>query len=76
MVGQKFGRLTIIERDLSKKIGYGNDVYWICQCECGNKTSVRTTDLKANCIISYGCYRTDLLKQRNTLDLTNQCFGK
>ena len=31
LTSMKFGRLTVIERDTSKK-----GVYWLCQCECGN----------------------------------------
>lgn len=34
MVGQKFGKLTVIERDLKNPHVQGT--YWFCQCECGN----------------------------------------
>lgn len=31
--GEKFGKLTIIERDT--KINK-NEIYWLCKCDCGN----------------------------------------
>lgn len=35
--GQKFGRLTLIERVENNKF---NQVQWLCKCDCGNtKTS-------------------------------------
>ena len=40
LIGQKFGRLTVINFDRSKP-GY----YW-CECECGNKESIRGSYLK------------------------------
>lgn len=38
--GQRFGKLTVIERDLSKPSGHQHKVSWLCQCECGNIVSV------------------------------------
>ena len=75
-VGKIYGRLTVLERDLSKPIGHGNDSFWICQCQCGNKISVRATVLHRGVTKSCGCLRSDLLTQQNTLDLTGQRFGK
>ena len=33
IVGQKFGRLTVIKYLYSKK----HKPYWLCQCDCGNE---------------------------------------
>lgn len=33
LTGQKFGRLTVLERSENQ----GRYVRWLCQCECGNK---------------------------------------
>lgn len=67
LVGQKFGRLTVIERDLSKPTGHGHDGYWICECECGNKISARTHSLKSENVRSCGCLKTS--------DITGKRFG-
>lgn len=44
IVGEKFGRLTVIQRDLQTQLDKGSKkVHWLCQCECGN-TRVLTKD--------------------------------
>ena len=58
--GQKFGKLTVIKKDESKPKGV---VYWICLCDCGNLTSVQSSNLKrkdGNQIISCGCYHRSI----------------
>lgn len=51
--GQTFGKLTVLERDFTKPKGH--DAYWICKCECGNKTVVRSCDLVKGKTKSCGC---------------------
>lgn len=41
LTGQRFGKLTVLKRDYSKKGG----TYWICQCDCGNIISTRKDTL-------------------------------
>lgn len=40
LVGIRFGKLVVLERDTSKK-----GVYWICQCDCGKIISTRSDTL-------------------------------
>ena len=77
--GQKFGKLTVIERDKTKPKGI---VYWICLCDCGNIISVRGQNLKrkdGNQTISCGCYHrsigaTNILNilQNNNIDFIEE----
>ena len=53
-IGTKYGKLTILKQ---VKIEYSSDVYWECQCECGNITVVRGTDLRSGKVKSCGCLR-------------------
>lgn len=53
LTGQKFGRLTVLRKDFSKKEGHA---YWICQCECGNIISVRSNNLKMEILILVGVF--------------------
>lgn len=54
LTGQKFGKLTVIERDydyikehnLKQKI-----VHWRCKCDCGNYTTVSSQSLRAGSTI-------------------------
>lgn len=53
VVGQKFGRLTVLKRnDLLKK--------WDCVCECGKYVSVRAAALNNGNTKSCGCLQRDI----------------
>lgn len=43
LTGQKFGRLTVIERVENNKYG---SAQWLCECECGTRSIVTTGNLK------------------------------
>lgn len=49
--GQRYGHLTVIERDTSKK----GATYWKCRCDCGKIKSVRAGDMRSGKTISCGC---------------------
>ena len=70
---QKIGHLTILHIDESKPRGSGKNIFWICQCNCGNLISVNSTNLNSG-----------IKNKRNmscgkchaqSRDLTNQKFG-
>lgn len=76
MVGQRFGRLVVLERDLTKT---GGAAYWICQCDCGNKKSIRGTNLRAskNPTRSCGCLVIENRKKAiDTESLVGKVFGR
>lgn len=75
LVGKRFGRLTVKERDLTKPIGHSCSSYWICQCDCGNTVSVSFSGLSLGHTQSCGCLHKDQLRERNYKDITNQVFG-
>lgn len=75
MVGKRFGRLLVIERDLDKPRGHGQPSYWICKCDCGNTISVSASNLTRGKTLSCGCYRSELVSQKNTKDITNKKYG-
>lgn len=51
IVGEKFGKLTVVAFDKKQ----GNMSKWICKCDCGNTKSVRIDHLKNGEIKSCGC---------------------
>lgn len=53
--GQKFGMLTVLERDYSRK---SRKAYWLCECDCGNLKSVRSDSLQTQ-TKSCGCLRDE-----------------
>ena len=56
LAGRRFGRLTVIERDMSV-YGKGKHSKWVCQCECGNIISC-TGESLMNGQISCGCSKS------------------
>ena len=56
ITGNKYGRLTVIKFDHYNKF---NNPYWLCECECGNKKSIRESLLKNGKTLSCGCYQKE-----------------
>lgn len=61
--GQKFGRLTVIERSGTAKNGH---VLWHCRCSCGNEIIAHGCDLKSSHTQSCGCLRDEVRKEVKT----------
>lgn len=75
LLNQKFGKLTVIRRAPNKN----NKVFWECQCDCGNKTIVRSDQLIRGITKSCGCLHKEnasKIGRQNFKDLTGQKFGK
>lgn len=69
LTGQQFGRLTVIRRGESQR-DYDEGrkrkrirTVWVCQCSCGEETSVLAGSLKSGVTQSCGC----LLKEKDHL---------
>lgn len=63
LVGQKFGRLTVI--GLAGKDAWDKTV-WHCQCDCGNRILGRPSDMKRGRTQSCGCLTSELTATKNT----------
>lgn len=63
LIGQKFNKLTVIKR-VENHVQPSGQQYaqWLCKCECGNETVVRTTFLIKGRTKSCGC----LVKEKNS----------
>ena len=77
LIGQKFGQLTVLNRD---KDHIGNDgrrrTVWHCSCTCGNNKSVTGDYLKRSNNPSCGCISNKNRKEKNRIDHTGQKFGR
>nr|DAG20580.1 MAG TPA: restriction enzyme [Caudoviricetes sp.] len=51
--GQRFGLLIVEGLDIEKSTS--EKKYWVCQCDCGNRISVSTGDLRSGNTQSCGC---------------------
>lgn len=61
LTGQKFGRLTVVERH-GVKDGHAA---WLCKCDCGNTTVVNGRNLRNGRTTSCGCYHKEILINRS-----------
>lgn len=69
LVGNKYGRLTVIDLDSDRGRG---QVYWVCECDCGNVVTVRGCSLKSGHTKSCGC----ISHGKEMEDLSGQRFGR
>jgi hypothetical protein len=69
LVGQVFGRLTVVKRDGSN---YRGDAMWLCLCSCGATFRAKGYRLRRGKAISCGCRGTGPLR----VDHTGQRFGR
>lgn len=81
LIGQKFGFLTVIERDLTVKDK--KRAYWKCQCDCGNIITVRGESLRTGHTKSCGCLnKTNIIPIKEVeptkryIDYSGQKIGK
>lgn len=63
MIGERFGRLVVVEQVESKK---RKNRRWRCICDCGKETEVNTVDLRSGNTSSCGCFRVDETIRRHT----------
>lgn len=68
--GEKFGRLTVIEKTDKRN----NGIVWKCQCDCGNTVLVPTWRLTSGRKKSCGCLEREC-REKSIKNLTNQHFG-
>ena len=64
LIGQKFGRLTVIER--SSTNGHGGQTVWICKCDCGKIATVLSDHLKTGHTRSCGCLQKERASETMT----------
>ena len=63
LTGQKFGRLTVVERAENRY----RQTIWRCLCDCGKTVEVQGKHLKDGYTTSCGCYRSECLTTRDTI---------
>lgn len=86
MIGEKFGRLTVLRQVDKPEHIKKNDKYFLCRCECGREKIVNGYNLRRGLTTSCGCYAKEQVKKyrnstKNTptgarVNLLGQVFGK
>lgn len=62
LVGQRFGRLAVMELLGVQRQG----AVWWCQCDCGSKSKAASQDLRKGTTKSCGCLRSEIMTERQT----------
>lgn len=60
IAGERFGRLVLLSK-ITKIKPYSYD--WLCQCDCGKKTTVKQVNLRTGNTSSCGCLRIEQLRK-------------
>lgn len=71
ITGQRFGKLTAVERIESKR----GKTRWLCKCDCGGEFIGFTSMLKSGASWHCGCITSGISKTRR-LDLAGRRFGR
>lgn len=59
--GDRFGRLTVIERGVGKFPG----LHWRCRCDCGREVVVAGRSMRTGNTTSCGCYCAERVSEAN-----------
>ena len=71
-IGQKFGRLLVVEKTTIRTSAH--TFFWKCLCDCGDEVIVSRTNLQSGHTMSCGCYNKDQARLRVILpDGTAAC---
>lgn len=68
MIGQKFGRLTVLEESDPQPGKKGVHRKWICLCTCGRKRIVRGNHLRSGNTRSCGCMRDEAMQRAKRIE--------
>lgn len=56
LTGQRFGKLVVLSRGINKRYpAGGNQITWICLCDCGGYSEVQARNLRRGDTTSCGC---------------------
>lgn len=68
LIDRHFGRLTVIDyAGVHVSPGGTKRKMWKCKCECGNVTTVNTSNLLNGSTKSCGCWKYQKMKENNTI---------
>ena len=63
LTGQRFGRLTVLERAASTPTGQAT---WYCRCDCGKVCVIEGANMRKGNTKSCGCLHKDTARERRT----------
>ena len=74
LIGKKFGYLYVVKKSTKKAKSGG---MWDCLCDCGNKATISTCNLKSGNTQSCGCVSKQIMREtRTNHGLTKNLIGE
>jgi hypothetical protein len=76
LVGQRFGRLLVLER--APASGPSRNARWLCRCDCGGEKIILSNSLRRGVTDSCGCsrpYAPHALPKPSVRKLCRYCFA-
>lgn len=71
-IGNIYGYLTVIE----EAPHINNQVYWLCECRCGNKVVVKSNSLRSGNTRSCGCLQKEVVSNTSLKNEIGNKYGK
>lgn len=68
LTGQRYGKLTVLRPAES----IGTYTFWVCRCDCGQETVVRTSNLRGGRTKSCGCQRRTAVAEKARIRSMNK----
>lgn len=76
LVGQRHGRLVVLERALPRPGHKAQSARWLCRCDCGATKVVNRNSLRRGTTLSCGCLNTENRKRSFTIHGLAKIDGK
>lgn len=76
VIGQKFGKLTVLEEFLLPQSNGKNQRFCKCQCDCGNIVEVSVSHLRSGHSQSCGCLQKEKASENSVIREEGNRYGK
>lgn len=74
LTGERFERLSVLERD--KSVDSTKGAFWICRCDCGNIKSISSYYLRQGLTKSCGCLNREIITRQKVIsNMIGKKFG-
>lgn len=76
LVGNKYGKLTVIKEIPSKSQSQKKNRYFLCKCDCGNTIEVSAAHLRSGHTQSCGCLMKEKISEKTVIREEGNRYGK
>lgn len=74
-IGNRYGKLTVVEFSHVRKRGNSSNAFWLCACDCGMTTVVSGTYLRKGHTTSCGCIKRNFFNTKHGYSDREHLYG-